>query len=95
MALKQKLQEWYGEGFFLYGAFSSGLTSLWIVQNIIRDNWNKNVPLYVIALIFVTLFSFTCYLIDKLGFIEARANAVAKRNRYMRKLDGADSSKKD
>jgi len=81
--------EWatrYGEGFFLYGAFSSALTSIWITQNILRESYNKIMPLWVIGLVFVISFSALAWLIDKFGLIEARANACAKRNKYMRKI---------
>lgn len=96
MAIIDKLRNWYGdwsarygEGFFLYGAFSSALTSLWIVQNILRESFGKLVPLPVIAIVFISIFSLGCYVIDKFGLIEARANAVAKRNKYMRKIDNS------
>lgn len=76
----------YAEGFFVYGAFSSGLTSLWIIQNILEKSYNMKVSLLWIGLIFVVLFSITVFAMDKLGFIEARNNAVAKRNQYFRKI---------
>lgn len=60
-----KFRLWYGnwsarfaEGFFLYGAFSSALTSLWIIQNIMEKSYNMKVSLLLIGIIFTALFCF-------------------------------------
>ena len=87
--IRGKYGEWavrYSEGFFLYGAFSSGLTSFWIMQRILSDSFQIEIPLWQIVSIFVVCFSLIVYLMDKVGFIEARQNAMAVRNKYFRKI---------
>ena len=92
MSIKEKFKNWYGnwsarygEGFFLYGAFSSTLTSLWIIQNILKDSFDINAPLWLIGIIFTILFSTLVFFIDKLELIEARVTAVFDRNKYFKK----------
>ena len=88
-----KFRSWYGnwsarfaEGFFLYGAFSSALTSLWIIQNILKESFQIKVSLIWIGVGFTILFCIGVYAVDKLGLIEARNNAMSQRNKYFRKI---------
>jgi hypothetical protein len=97
MASKNKIMHWireqygnwsvrYSEGFFLYGAFSSGLTSFWVIQNILKESYQWQVPLVAIVLVFFVLFNIVVYVLDKTGFIESRQNAMSKRNKYFRRI---------
>jgi len=83
----------FGELAGIFGLFTSGMTFSWVVQNILRDSFSLNVPIYQILLVGVVLFVLFAWLLDYFELLGAKEEAIWERNRYAKRFVKHDIKK--